>query len=181
MRRTLSGWAVGCLLAALAPAVVAQQAQPSPRPPAQAEPRSAQAGEQPSVESARPNDLSITARVTAESLVFRRVPTPRVEFTGHPRRETSWEADRTNLPEQVQPGVTYRDIGITLRITSIFPDIERIVAEALGEVAREIDSVTDDPAPQTPTRIETPAATVAPARTGARARRPSAQREGREQ
>ena len=79
-------------------------------------------------------DLSITARVTARELLFRKVPNPRVEFPGRPERRTLWEAERENLPEQVQSGVTYRDIGIRLRITSVFADIDRIVAEALGEV-----------------------------------------------
>lgn len=98
-------------------------------------------------------DLSITARVTARELRFEKVPNPTVEFTGRPRRETVWEAERENLPAQVRPGETYRDIGITLHITSVFADIERIVAEALGEVP-----VSDD-APPGPD-----AATPAPAR-----------------
>jgi hypothetical protein len=87
-------------------------------------------------------DLSITANVTARELRFDVVPDPKVEFTGRPERNTSWEAERQNLPRPVQPGVTYRDIGIQLKITSVFADIERIVAEALGEVP-----VTDDAAP----------------------------------
>lgn len=87
-------------------------------------------------------DLSITANVTARELRFEVVPTPKVEFTGRPRRDTVWEAERTNLPPQVQPGVTYRDLGIRLKITSVFADIERIVAEALGEIP-----ASDDAAP----------------------------------
>jgi hypothetical protein len=47
--------------------------------------------------------------------------------------------------------VTYRDIGITLRITSVFADIERIVAEALGEVP-----VTDDAPPPAPPEATPP-------------------------
>ena len=90
-------------------------------------------------------DLSITARVTARELRFEKVPNPKVEFTGRPRRETVWEAERENLPAEVRPGVTYRDIGITLRITSVFADIERIVAEALGELP-----LTDDAPPSPP-------------------------------
>jgi hypothetical protein len=92
----------------------------------------------PSATTSRPatdnHDLSITANVTARELLFEVVPNPTVEFSGQPRRDTVWEAERTNLPAQVQPGVTYRDIGIRLRITSVFADIERIVAEALGEI-----------------------------------------------
>lgn len=100
-------------------------------------------------ESGAQSDLSITARVTAESLRFERVPNPRVEFTGEPRRETVWQSERQNLPQQVQPGVTYRDIGITLRITSVFADIDRIVAEALGEVPATDDTQTPaEPTPQ---------------------------------
>jgi hypothetical protein len=85
-------------------------------------------------------DLSITARVMADSLRFEKVPNPKVEFTGQPRRDTVWQSERENLPEQVQPGVTYRNIGITLRITSVFADIDRIVAEALGEVPASDDA-----------------------------------------
>jgi hypothetical protein len=85
------------------------------------------------------HDLSITANVTARELLFEVVPNPTVEFSGRPRRDTVWEAERTNLPAQVQPGVTYRDIGIRLRITSVFADIERIVAEALGEIPSSDD------------------------------------------
>jgi len=98
-------------------------------------------------------DVAITARVTAKELIFRKVPNPRVEFTGRPERETVWEAERHNLPAEVRPGVTYRDIGITLRITSIFPDIERIVAEALGEIpAADVPPPDTSPAPRTPNR-----------------------------
>jgi hypothetical protein len=85
----------------------------------------------PAVEAA---DVSITANVKARSLVFETVPNPTVEFFGQPARDTVWEAKRDNLPTPVEPGVTYRNIGIRLKITSIFHDIDRIVAEALGEV-----------------------------------------------
>jgi hypothetical protein len=87
-------------------------------------------------------DLVIIANVTAKELRFEAVPNPNVEFPGQPRRETEWSAERTNLPTQVQPGVTYRDIGIRLKIVSRFADIDRIVAEALGEIP-----TSDDAAP----------------------------------
>jgi hypothetical protein len=119
--------------------------------------------------------------VTADSLRFEKVPNPTVEFTGEPRRETVWESDRGNLPEQVRPGVTYRNIGITLRITSVFADIDRIVAEALGEIPLSDDAqtrpaTTAQPA-QTPSAssispaTQTPSPAKADARTNARARR----------
>ena len=123
-------------------------------------------------------DLSITANVTARELLFEVVPNPTVEFTGQPRRDTVWEAERTNLPAQVQPGVTYRDIGIRLTITSVFADIERIVAEALGEIPTSDDG---NNTPQTPQpgasppqtdnvpRAETTSAKTVPARRNSHA------------
>lgn len=106
-------------------------------------------------------DLSITANVTARELRFEVVPDPKVEFSGKPERETVWDAERDNLPRPVQPNVTYRNIGIRLKITSIFPDIDRIVAEALGE-APTTDTVPQDnkpdaPAPQPPSSPSQPA------------------------
>lgn len=88
-------------------------------------------------------DLAITATVTAKELRFEVVPNPTVEFPGKPKRDTVWDAERQNLPRPVEPGVTYRDIGIRLKIVSRFADIERIVAEALGEVP-----VTDEVKPE---------------------------------
>jgi hypothetical protein len=79
-------------------------------------------------------DLAITATVTAKELSFKVVPNPTVEFSGKPERDTVWNAERENLPQSVEPGITYRNIGIRLKIVSRFADIERIVAEALGEV-----------------------------------------------
>jgi hypothetical protein len=103
----------------------------------------------PSVENA---DISITAHVRARSLKFETVPNPTVEFPGSPVSDTVWDAQRENLPTPVQPGVTYRDIGIRLKITSVFRDIDRIVAEALGEIP-----VTDDKKPegQSATKLST--------------------------
>jgi hypothetical protein len=173
MRGKLSGiiWAafarctVALLAATLSPFADAQTSAPQSRarrtsPPSSSSqreraqpPRDSQAsraGEQAqrAGEADAQADLSITAHVTADSLRFEKVPNPRVEFTGQPKRNTVWEAKRENLPEQVQPGVTYRNIGITLRITSVFADIDRIVAEALGEVPPTEDAPPTPAPPQ---------------------------------
>ncbi|MBC7932645.1 MAG: hypothetical protein H7Z38_18955 [Rubrivivax sp.] len=130
--------AAGALSVTLPSTAFAQTSAPSatPPPPVQSESQARPRAGQPSQSGAADAqaDLSITARVTARELRFEKVPNPTVEFTGQPRRETVWEAERENLPDRVQPGVTYRNIGITLRITSVFADIDRIVAEALGEI-----------------------------------------------
>jgi hypothetical protein len=93
-------------------------------------------------------DLAITAHVTARELRFETVPNPQVEFTGQPGRETQWGAVRENLPRPVQPGVTYRNIGIRLKIVSVFADIDRIVAEALGEVPIKDELPAEKSAPE---------------------------------
>lgn len=79
-------------------------------------------------------DVAITATVKAESLRFEIVPKVSVTFLGQ-NTATVWKTQRTNLPDQVQPYVTYRDIGIRLVITSTLPDIEKILDDALREPA----------------------------------------------
>jgi hypothetical protein len=121
------------------------RAQEQPRPAPQ---RTAQAPLESEADASA--DISITARVTADSLRFEKVPNPRVEFTGRPRRETAWESERENLPQEVRPGETYRNIGITLHIRSVFADIDRIVAEALGEIPKSDDAQPAPPQPPPP-------------------------------
>ncbi|HYO98723.1 MAG TPA: hypothetical protein VER76_00745 [Pyrinomonadaceae bacterium] len=147
-----------CVIAALTVHVAAQtgQTQSPTSAPAPASP-SPQPTATPAAATDN-HDLSITANVTARELLFEVVPNPKVEFTGRPRRNTVWEAERTNLPAQVQPGVTYRDIGIRLRITSVFADIERIVAEALGEIPASDDA----PPRQQPQQQVEPGTNAAP-------------------
>ena len=165
------------LLSASAQTALAQEqpnaapasSSPAPATTAEQQPASQQT---PAPETA---DLSITANVTARELRFEIVPDPKVEFTGKPERNTSWEAERQNLPRPVQPGVTYRDIGIQLKITSVFADIDRIVAEALGEVP-----ATDDAAPppaQQPAPVPTqPEAVPTPSNAPPTAQPPSEER-----
>ena len=103
-------------------AVMAQAQQPAPQPAAAAQP-----------------DIAITARVKAKSLRFTVVPNVNVTFTGSlngVKNVTVWKTDRENLPEKVQPNVTYRDIGIRLTITSTLPNIEEILDDALGPESR---------------------------------------------
>ncbi|HEV2706620.1 MAG TPA: hypothetical protein VGV59_11890 [Pyrinomonadaceae bacterium] len=145
----------------------AQQPAPSPTPaPTQTNPNNTGNADNTdnASDAAKQPDLSITGRVTARELKFNVVPAPKVEFTGKPRRETVWEADRENLPPAVRPGETYRNIGITLRITSVFADIDRIVAEALGEIPLSEEPARDQPTPPQPPPQQqmTPPATQPP-------------------
>ncbi|HKO62980.1 MAG TPA: hypothetical protein VJV03_17605 [Pyrinomonadaceae bacterium] len=102
-------------------------------------------------------DIAIIADIKAESLLFEAVPNPKVEFPGNQTLKTTWEAFRDNLPNPVQPGVTYRNIGIRLKITSAFADIDRIVSEALGEVPVSDNTKPTDPKSSSTPNQESPA------------------------
>jgi hypothetical protein len=74
--------------------------------------------------------------VRYRDLRFDQVGTPKVEFSGNPDNETVWHADRENLPKPVEPGVTYRDGGVRLVISTRF-----------RELAAVLDGITASPAP----------------------------------
>jgi hypothetical protein len=80
--------------------------------------------------------------VKAKKLRCRRKPDARVEFQGGTRirtderienveLETDSRTERRNLPEEVQPGVTYRDVdvGWTAEARASVPDEEDDSAE----------------------------------------------------
>lgn len=92
----------------------------------------------------RPPDIEVGARVKAKKLRFRRKPKTRVEFQGGTRvrsddriedveLKTDSHSERRNLPEEVEPGVTYRnvEIGWAARAQAVIPDD----AEDDGETA----------------------------------------------
>lgn len=79
-------------------------------------------------------DISITSNVTARELRFNVVPdSEKIEFSGSANRQTGWIVERRNIPKHAEEGVTYRDIGVRLQITSVFSNIDSIVSDVLGE------------------------------------------------
>ncbi|HET8592675.1 MAG TPA: hypothetical protein VFL56_03355 [Solirubrobacterales bacterium] len=73
--------------------------------------------------SQRPPDIEIGAQATARKLRFRRKPKTKVEFEGRTRVrsderiedveiESDSGSERRNLPDEVEPGVTYRDVEV---------------------------------------------------------------------
>jgi len=63
-------------------------------------------------------DIAIGADVRMRELRFDKVPDPEVRFRGDTRRNSVWTSRRTNLPDEVQEGIVYRDAGIRLRIAT---------------------------------------------------------------
>jgi hypothetical protein len=102
------------------------------------------------------SDIVITATVKAKELKMEIVPTPKVEFPGTRERQTIWEADREDLPAQIQPGVVYKDIGVRLRIYSRFSEIQRIVIEAIDEINSPTDTTQTTQQQQQTTTVKPP-------------------------
>jgi hypothetical protein len=82
-------------------------------------------------------DISITATVRVRELRFGEEPRTHVEFSGQPARITQNTTERENLPEKVQPGVTYRNVVVRWTAATVFAEPERVVAELLGARAAE--------------------------------------------
>ena len=74
-------------------------------------------------------DIEFTADVKARELRFEEVPETEVRFSGHPERESASGTDRENLPDEVEPDVTYRNPEVRLRIASALarddPDLQK--------------------------------------------------------
>lgn len=85
----------------------------NPRGP---EPRSMSSAKRPG--RPRSPDIELTASVHADALRFVEPPETDVRFVGEPGRESASGSDRINLPEQVDPGTTYRNARVDYRLAS---------------------------------------------------------------
>jgi hypothetical protein len=72
--------------------------------------------------SGRPPDVEIAARVRAAELRFE--CRPRVEIGGHANAAATFihESERDNLPDEVEPGATYRDVEVRWRLAARLDD-----------------------------------------------------------
>ena len=101
-------------------------------------------------------DLLIVASASAREVRFESQPRAQVRLTGCAALDTVIVTERTNLPDPVQPGVTYRDVRVGIEIRG-WLSVECVAALAAAE-----------PALCLPVRIQTnttppPAAPPAPA------------------
>ena len=69
-------------------------------------------------------DIELTADVKTRELRFEEAPKMEVRFPGHPERESVSGTERENLPDEVEPGVTYRNPKVRLRIATALADPE---------------------------------------------------------
>jgi hypothetical protein len=67
-------------------------------------------------------DVELGAVVKAKRLRFERVPEVDVGFTGEAPREQVSGSERENLPDEVEPGVTYKDVRVRWRAAAKIVD-----------------------------------------------------------
>jgi hypothetical protein len=95
-----------------------------------------------STERSNHSEVEISATVKARELYFERVPETEVRFPGRPERESASGTDRVNLPDEVEPGVTYCDPEIRLRIASALVE-ESPELQKWAETGQETHSEND--------------------------------------
>lgn len=61
-------------------------------------------------------DVDVSTSVRATELRFGAAPETSLRFEGEPAERHSSETERENLPEKVEPGETYRDVGVRWRV-----------------------------------------------------------------
>jgi hypothetical protein len=87
-------------------------------------------------------DIDVSTSVRMRSLRFNTVPSTRVWFEGSPDEVHSLRTERENLPDEVQPGVTYENVTVRWRararaVAQAYLDIEE------GELEEE-DEASDE-------------------------------------
>jgi hypothetical protein len=60
-------------------------------------------------------DIELGAVVKAKRLRFKQVPETKVSFRGKPDEDSVSGSERENLPDEVEPDVTYRDVRVRWR------------------------------------------------------------------
>ena len=60
-------------------------------------------------------DIEVGAAATMKSIRFDKVPETEVEFPDSDEERSGSHTERENLPEKIEPGVTYRDAKIRWR------------------------------------------------------------------
>ena len=79
-------------------------------------------------------DIEIGAAAKMKSIRFEQVPETEVTFPGSDQRRSGSYTSRENLPEKVEPGVTYRDAKVRWRAQ----------ATLRAEVPSELDDPEDE-------------------------------------
>jgi hypothetical protein len=89
-------------------------------------------------ETPPPAEIEAGATVKAKKLRFERVPETEVRFPGSDEERSGTHTERENLPDEVEPGVTYEDVKVRWEAGAAFrAEITPEVAEAIAEEEEE--------------------------------------------
>ena len=79
-------------------------------------------------------EIEAGATVKAKKLRFESVPETEVRFPGSDEERSGSHTERENLPDEVEPGVTYRDVTVRWESGAAFrAEVAPEVAEAMAE------------------------------------------------
>jgi hypothetical protein len=79
-------------------------------------------------------EIEAGATVKAKKLRFESVPETEVRFPGSDEERSGSHTERENLPEEVEPGVTYRDVKVRWEAgAAVRAEVAPEVAEAMAE------------------------------------------------
>jgi hypothetical protein len=70
----------------------------------------------------RKPDVEISASVRAKELRFERKPEVEIEIFGEPAVSGGSVSERENLPEELEPGKTYRDFAVHWRLAALLEE-----------------------------------------------------------
>ena len=79
-------------------------------------------------------DVEIGAVAKMKAIRFDEVPETEVSFPGSDERRSGSHTERQNLPDEIEPGVTYRDAKIRWRAeAAVRTEVSPELAEALDD------------------------------------------------
>jgi len=79
-------------------------------------------------------DIEIGAAAKMKAIRFETVPETEVSFPGSDERRSGSRTERENLPDEIEPGVTYRDAKIRWNAEAgVGAEVSAELAEALDE------------------------------------------------
>jgi hypothetical protein len=62
-----------------------------------------------------PAEIEVGAVAKAKAIRFDKVPETKITFPGSDQERSGSHTERENLPDEVEPGVTYRDVTVRWR------------------------------------------------------------------
>jgi hypothetical protein len=80
-----------------------------------------------------PAEIEVGAVAKAKAIRFEKVPETEINFPGSDEERSGSHTERENLPDEVEPGVTYRDVTVRWRARAA------VRAEVADEVRDELE------------------------------------------